>query len=130
MLTSGDAVGEADPLQHLAEVRRRRGVHERGVALHPHRLDHAERGQRVDEARRALRRVGAVGQRQAQHRRHAAVLGVRRAADDADRPAEQRLRFVRRPGGDHDAGALVADRHRLAAAAGQAAHASAAGSSR
>ena len=57
MLTSGDAVGEAHPVEHLAEVRRGGGVHQRGVALAAHRADHAEGGQRVDEARRALDRA-------------------------------------------------------------------------
>ena len=61
----GDAVLEADPVEHLAEVGGGGGVHERGVALAAHRLDHAERGQRVDEAGRAVGRRGALRQRQA-----------------------------------------------------------------
>src|SRR5207244_7613552 len=51
-----DPVFDADIDQHLTEVRRRDGVHQSGVALRAHRLDHAERRQRVHEARCALRR--------------------------------------------------------------------------
>jgi hypothetical protein len=43
------SVGQADAVEHLTQVGRGRRVHERGVALAPHRLDHAERGQRIDE---------------------------------------------------------------------------------
>ena len=35
------------------------------VAFAPHGLDHAERGQRIDEARRAVGRRRALGQQQA-----------------------------------------------------------------
>src|SRR5262245_51451975 len=61
VLLSTDDVHERDPVfdaeldQHLAEVRRRGGVHQSGVALRAHRLGHAERRQRVHEARCALR---------------------------------------------------------------------------
>jgi hypothetical protein len=87
-----DAVGDADPVQHLAEVRGRRRVDERLVAFHAHRLDHAEGGQRVDEARRAVGGLRAGRQRQALVDLHAAQLRVHRAADRGDRAAEQRLR--------------------------------------
>ena len=68
MLTSADAVFDAELVEHLAEVRRSRGVHERVVAFEPHRLDHAERGQRIDEARRAFGRRRARRQQQALRR--------------------------------------------------------------
>ena len=45
-----DAVLEADLLEHLAQVRGRRGMHESGVTFHAHRLDHAEGRERVHEA--------------------------------------------------------------------------------
>ena len=61
-LTSSIAVGLADPDQHLAEVRRRGGMQQRGVALEPHRLDHAQRGQRVHETRGAVPGVGPIRQ--------------------------------------------------------------------
>ena len=35
--------------QHLTEVRRRRGVDEAAVTLPAHRLDHSERGERIDK---------------------------------------------------------------------------------
>jgi len=44
-----DTVLEADLVEHLAEVRCRRGMHQRLVAFPPHGLDHAERGQRIDK---------------------------------------------------------------------------------
>ena len=87
-----DAVGEAEAVEHLAEVRRRRGVDERGVALATHRADLPEDGQRVDEARRPLDRGDARRQLEALGDGDAAVLGVHRAAEQADGLAEQRLR--------------------------------------
>ena len=60
-----DAVLEADLVEHLAEVGGGRGVHQRVVAFAPHGLDHAERGQRIDEAGGAVGRRGAGRQRQA-----------------------------------------------------------------
>ena len=47
------------------------------MPLHPHRLDHAQRRQRVDEHDAPIGRVGAVGKGQAQHRR--ARTGTRRS---------------------------------------------------
>jgi hypothetical protein len=38
-----DAVSRTDLLQHLPKVRRRGSVHQPGVPLHAHGLDHAER---------------------------------------------------------------------------------------
>jgi hypothetical protein len=45
-----DAVLLADLVEHLPQVRCGRRVHQRLVAFAPHRLDHAQRGERVDEA--------------------------------------------------------------------------------
>ena len=109
-----DAVGEAQPVEHLAEVRGGGGVDERGVAFAPHRADQAEHGQRVDEARRPLDCGDAGRQLQALRHVDAAVLRVHRPTEQADRLAEQRLRRRRRAGGDDRAGALVADRQRVA----------------
>ena len=89
---------EADLVQHLTQVRGRRRVHERGVAFEPHGLDHAERGQRVDEAgralapawcRRAARGIGGLD------RRGTARTSRRRGC--RPRLAEQRLRCRREP---------------------------------
>ena len=108
-----DAVLDADLVEHLAEVRGGGGVHQRLVTFAPHGLDHAERGQRIDEPRRAVGGRGARGQHHDVPRLHGAILRVHRAADHRDRLAHQRLGGVRRSGPDHDAGALVADRQRL-----------------
>ena len=86
-----DRVGETQPVEHLAEVGGGRGVDQRRVSLAPHRADHAERGERVDEARRALFGCHAVGQGQDLRHVDAPVLGVRRPAEHADRSAEQCL---------------------------------------
>ena len=48
-IDQGDAVGLTEPVEHLAEVRRRRRVHDRRVPFETHRLGHAERRERVDE---------------------------------------------------------------------------------
>jgi hypothetical protein len=117
-----DAVLAADAVQHPAEVRRRRGVRERPVPVAAHGLDHAERGQRIDEARRAGGRRRALGQRQAVGRLQHAVLRVHRAADRGHGAAEQRARRRRVAGLHHGAGALVAHRQRLAHAARDAGH--------
>ena len=116
------AVGQADALQHLPEVRRRRGVDEGGVTFHPHRLDHPQRRQWVDEARRTVGGPGAIRKREAHRRRQAPVLGIGRTADDRHRATEQRLGLGRRTGGHHDSCPLVADRHRLADPSREAAH--------
>ena len=55
------AVLDADLVEHQAEVGCGGRMHKGGVAFAPHRLDHAERGQRVDEARCAFGRGRAVG---------------------------------------------------------------------
>ena len=44
-----DAVLDADLVEHLPEVRRGGGMHQRLVIFAPHGLGHAERGQRIDE---------------------------------------------------------------------------------
>ena len=66
-----DAVLEADLVEHLAEVGGGRGMHQRLVALAPHGLGHAERGQRIDEA------GGAVGRRRAGRQRQARRVAFR-----------------------------------------------------
>jgi hypothetical protein len=43
-------------LQHLPEVRRRRGVHQSRVPFHPHGLDHAQRHEWIDETRGNINR--------------------------------------------------------------------------
>ena len=58
----GYAVDGADLLQHLPEVRGGGRMNQRRMALEPHRFDHAQRGQRVDEAGRSFGRRRALGQ--------------------------------------------------------------------
>ena len=113
-----DAVLLADLVQHLAEVRRGRRMHQRLVALALHRLGHAERGQRVDKPRRALGRRRAGRQGLAVGCLQEPTLRVHRPADHRHRLAEQRLRRLRRACLDHRARALVANRHRLVEARG------------
>ena len=108
-----DAVLDADLVEHLAEVGGGGGMHQRLVAFAPHGFGHAERGQRIDEAGRAFGRRGAVRQRQDILGPHGAVLRIHRAADHRHGLAHQRLGGIGRSGLDHDAGALVADRHRF-----------------
>ena len=104
-----DAVLEADAVQHLAEVGGGGRVDEGGVALHLHRLDHGERGQRVDEAGGAVGGAGACGQRQGCLGFHGAVGGVHFTAENGDELAHQGLSFGRGAGGDDRAGAFIAD---------------------
>ena len=118
MLTRPMPSSLADLVQHLAEVGRGRGMHQRLVALALHGLGHAERGQRIDEPRSALGRRRAGRQRLAVGRLQEPVLRVHRAADHRHRLAQQRLRRLRRARLDHRARALVADRHRLVEARG------------
>ena len=78
------------------------------VAFPPHRLDHPERGQRIDETRgavgggRGLRKHETVGGLQA------TVLRVHPAAERRDFFAEQRSRGLEIAGLDDDARALAA----------------------
>lgn len=87
-----DAVGEADPIEHQAEVGGADGVDEGGVALHAHRLDHAEGGQRVDEGCRRLLSGDALPHRDAALVVEGSVLRVAVAGDEPDDLAEQGLR--------------------------------------
>ena len=99
MFTSATPSFDAQLLQHLAEVRRRRGVHERRVAFAAHGLDHAERGQRIDEARgafgrrrarrqhQALRRLAARGTARTSRRRACATVLPSSACAAGDEPA-------------------------------------------
>ncbi len=88
-------------------------MHERGMAFQPHRLDHAERGQRIDETGSALRGARARRQNENVGRLEAAVLRIHGAADRRDRLAHERARRGRGTRLHDDAGALVADGHRL-----------------
>ena len=113
-----DAVLLADLVQHLAEVRRGRRMHQCLVALALHRLGHAERGQRIDEPRSALGRRRAGRQGLAVGRLQEPILRVHRPADHRHCLAEQRLCRLRRARLNHRARALIADRHRLVEARG------------
>ena len=77
-----DAVLEADLVEHLAEVGGGRRVHQRLVVLAAHGLDHAQRGQRIDEPGRAVGRRRAGRQAHDVAHLHGAVLRIHRAADD------------------------------------------------
>ena len=92
------------------------------MTLALHRLDHAERGERIDEQRRALRGGHAIGQHdRARSRRYDAILREHRAAEHRDGLADERLRV--RACIDDDARTFVADLHRLIEARGHAGHA-------
>jgi hypothetical protein len=104
----------ADPDQHLAQIRCGGGVDQRLVPFAAHRIDKAERGQRIDESRRALLGAGTVGQDQARARIDHPILRVHRAGYRRDHFAQQRLRLGLVARRDHRAGAFVADRHRRA----------------
>ena len=117
-----DLVGEADLVEHLPEVRGRRGVHERRVPFGAHGADHAQRREGIDEAGGALGRLGARGQDQALHGFDAAILGVHGAAEDRDGLAQQRLRGGRRAGLDDDPRPFVADGQGLIQASGDRFH--------
>lgn len=58
-----DTLGNADLLQHLAEIGGGGGLDNRLVPLAPCRFDAAERRQRIDEHRRAPDRAGPFWQR-------------------------------------------------------------------
>ena len=98
-----DAVRRADLLQHVSEIRRRGGVHQPGVALHPHGLDHAQRREGIHETRGGVHRGGPVREDQAVRGGDAAVLRIHGAAPHADDFAEEGVRRVRRPCRHHDA---------------------------
>ncbi len=117
-----DAVLRANLDEHLAEVRRRGGVDDRAVVLHPHRLGKREAGQRIDEAGGTVGGVGAVGQRHYHLHRQAAIFGVHLAAKQRDGLAEQRLRFGRIPRRDDGAASFVADRECVTDTAAHRAH--------
>ena len=88
-------------------------MHQRAVAFALHRLHHAQRGERVDEATGALRRRGVVGKPQALLGGDAAVLRVHGAAHQSHLLAQQGLGGRRAAGLDHRACTFIAHRQRL-----------------
>ena len=118
-----NAVGQADLVEHLAQVGRRRCVDQRGVPLASHRLDHRERGEWVDKARGAFGCGRAFGQHETLLGLDAAVLRVHRPADYGHRLTQQRPGLLRFPGGDDDARTFVSDRHGLVKTTGEVSHA-------
>ena len=90
--------------------------------LEAHRLNHAEHGERVDEAGRALSGGGAFTQLEALGDMHHAVLRVHLAGDRADHFALERLGGLARAGLDDDAGAFVSRRQGLVEAIGLRGH--------
>ena len=88
------------------------------MALEPHRFDHAQRGQRVDEAGCAFGRRRALGQHEATLRFGQAVLRVHGTAEYGHDATHQGLRTGRGTGRDDDARALVARGDRLTESAG------------
>ena len=104
---------EADLVQHLAQIGRRRRMHQGLVALEPHGRNHAQRRQRIDKARGRLRRGRAIGQHQTVTDPHAAILGIHGPAQNPDRLAQQGLGCWRRSGRNDNAAALITDRHGL-----------------
>ena len=117
-----NAVLDADAVEHLPQIGCGRGVYQRLVAFQPHGLDHAQRGQRVDETRGTLGRRGAGRQHQALLGFDGTVLRVHGAAQNRHRLAQQGLRGLAGAGLDDRAGTLIADRHGLVHAAGHALH--------
>src|SRR4029453_9561477 len=87
-----DLVLDGDLVEHLSQIGSRRRVYERLVTLAAHGLDHAERGEGIDEAVGALGRRGPRRQHQALHGLDAAVLSVHGPPEDRDGLAHQRLR--------------------------------------
>ncbi len=100
----GNSVLGADAIEHPAQVGGGGGVHQRRVPFAAQGLDHAERGERIDEGRGAVGRRCTRRQHQALLERHAAILRVHGAAQRGDgscraglaRPGRSRLRR-RRP---------------------------------
>ena len=79
-----------------------------------HRLDHAERGQRIDERRRAVRGGRAGGQRQAlRHGTQRYCAYIPPPPSTATVLPSRACAVGRRAGRDDRAGAFVAGRHRL-----------------
>src|SRR3546814_16680313 len=70
--------------EHLAEVRRRGGVDDRAMILHPHRLGEREAGERIDETGGAVGGIGAVGQRHHHLHGQAAIFGIHLAAEQRE----------------------------------------------
>ncbi len=67
-------------------------MHERGVILPAHDLDHAERGERIDEAGRAFGRCGSFRKNETSSGLHNAVLSVHAATEGGDGFANELLR--------------------------------------
>ena len=86
---------DANLVEHLAQVGCRCGVYQGRVALTPHGFNHAKRGQRVDKARRALSRCGALRQDQALPGLDASQLRVHGAAKHSHGFAQQGARSGR-----------------------------------
>ena len=118
-----DAVGGADFDKHLPEIRGGSGVDECAVPLGAHQFDEGKRGQRINEARRAIARERAVGQRHAHRGGQATVIGKARTAEQRDGAPEQCLRRRGRARRNDDTAAFIADGQRLADARRHRTHA-------
>ena len=117
-----DAVRRANLLQHVPEIRRRGGVHQPGVSLHPHGLDHAQRRERIHETRGGVHRGGPVRKDQALRGGDAAVLCIHGTAPQADDFAEEGVRRVRGPCRHHDAPTFIPRRNSQANATRRGLH--------
>ena len=88
-------------------------MHQRLVAFAPHRLHHAQRGERVHETRGAFGCAGTGWQHQALLGLDAAVLRIHGASQQRHGFTQQGLRGFRGPGLDHHTRAFIAYRHGL-----------------
>jgi hypothetical protein len=108
-----DLVLDTDLVEHLAEIGGGRGVHERLVTLRAHGGDHAEGGERIDEAGGALGGCGTQRQNQALHGLDAAVLRIHGAPENGHGLPHQCLGGRRASRLDDHPRPFIADGQRL-----------------
>jgi len=84
------------------------------MAFHLHGFHKAKRRQRIDKARRAIARAGALGQRHYHLEWQSAILRIHGPTQHRDGLAHQRLCFGRVSGRNDNPAAFIAERQRIA----------------
>src|ERR1700691_5138394 len=102
-----DTARETNLVQHLPQIGCCRGMNERAVTLTPHRLDHAERSERIDKTGGAVSRSRARRQHETIGSAQTTILRIHCTTDDRYGLSQQMLRVA--PGLDHLARAFIAD---------------------
>jgi hypothetical protein len=104
-----DAIRQAQPAQHLSDIRCRSRVHKSGVSLALHSVNHRKNGNRVDGCGCASPRAHSFGQNETIRGAYRAIFAEHTIAQRHGSPNQM---LDARPGFHNDAGALISNRQR------------------